>query len=472
MVAITFPVSTFPGERPSEGAGRLINCRAEPIGEGGRAAAVRHRVPGLASFGTSSETTFRGSLLNGSALYTAFSGTVVKFTSAGGAAAAVDDLDGSDRVRFAKNNKRPTADVVIVCAAGVFTLASDVIATLVDADLPSPTDVCFIDGYFMFGIADGRVFASGLNATTINANDFMTAEAKSDQLYRVISWNGQLLVCSANSIEVWSGSPVNVTGFPFNRSVVIQSGLIGPNAIAGQEDGFGKALMYVGNDNRVKRLNGYTPEDVSPPDLDRLIEAVADKTTLEASVYISGGQAIWVLSCAAWTWEFNLNTEKWNERNSYLSPRSRITQSFNAFGKWLTGDTDSGNILEISRATHTEAGDPLIAECWSTPVQKFPNRIRCARADFDFSTGVGIATGIDPNQTDPTVEIDYSDNGGFTFTNPKLRKLGRQGKPQQRVTTFNNGMTGAQGRIWRVRQSDSVHFGLMSGDMSADLKVG
>lgn len=471
MVAIPIPVSTFPGERPSEGAGRLINCRAEPIGESGRAAAVLHRVPGLRINATSDEVTFRGALLNGATCFAAFDGTVVKFTASGGAVTTVDDLDGADRVFFAKNNKRPTADMVLVCEAGPFVLTSTTVSDLVDADLPSPTDVCFLDGYFFFPIADGRCFNSGLNATTVNSNDFITTEAKADTLYRGIPWNGQLLLCGSSSIEVWANT-ANATGFPFSRSVVIQRGLIGKLAIAGHEDGFGKALIFVGDDNRVHRLNGYTPEPVSTPDLDRLIESVSDKTTLEASVHISGGQPIWQLSCPAWTWEFNLNTEKWNERASYNSPRSRVTQSFNAFGKWLCGDTDSGNILEIARAVHTETDEPLIAEVWSAPVHKFPNRVRCARADFDFSTGVGIETGIDPNETDPSVEISHSDDGGYSFTNPRLRKLGRQGRPLARVTVFNNGTTGAQGRIWKVRMSDPRHFGLMAGDMAAELKAG
>jgi len=472
MVAITFPVGTYPGATPQEGAGRLINCRAEKIGTGGQAGAVRHRVPGLKPWGTSSLEIFRGSLLNGSTLYAAFDGKVVKFTTAGGDATLVDDLDGTDRVFFAKNNKRPTADIVLVCQAGVFTLASDSISDLNDADLPSPTSVCFLDGYFFFPIADGRCFASGLNATTINANDFITTEAKADTLYRGIPWNGQLLLCGSGSIEVWAGQPVNDTGFPYNRVAVIQRGIAGQGAIAGYEDGFGKALLFVGDDNAVHMLNGYTPQKVSTSDLDRLIEAVEDKNTLEASVYISGGHAIWSLSSQDWTWEYDLSTQEWNERASYLTNRWRGSRSFYAFGKWLCGDLDSGDIGEITRSVHTEFGQPLIAECWSLPVQGFPNRVRVGRADFNFSPGVGLLTGSDPNETDPQVEISHSDDGGYTFSPPRLRALGRQGKPRARVSLFNNGMSGPQGRIWKVRMSDPRHFGLMSGEMTAALVAG
>lgn len=47
---VTWPLSTSPGQRPQEGAGRLINMFAEPRGEG--LGAVWHRVPGARVFAT------------------------------------------------------------------------------------------------------------------------------------------------------------------------------------------------------------------------------------------------------------------------------------------------------------------------------------------------------------------------------------------------------------------------------------
>lgn len=48
MVAIPFPVTTIPGERPQEGAGRLINVFVEPRGAG--LGPVWRRVPGAVVF--------------------------------------------------------------------------------------------------------------------------------------------------------------------------------------------------------------------------------------------------------------------------------------------------------------------------------------------------------------------------------------------------------------------------------------
>lgn len=471
MVFIPFPLSSFPGSTPSEGAGRLINVFAEPLGENALSRAVYHRVPGLKEWGTYDVAGFRGSLLNGALLYAAFDGKVVTFPAGGGAASVVGNLDGADKVYILKNNKRPIADMLAICAAGVFVVTSSSVTDLSDPDLPSIAAGCFLDGYFFLTSQDGRCFASGINATTFGANDFITTEAKSDALYRPVPWNGNLLLCGSGSIEVWDGDNPNATGFPFNRVAVIQRGIIGPRAIAGAEDGFGKALVFVGDDNAVYILNGYSPEKISTPDLDRRIEAVADKSTIEAGVYIAGGHSKWVLSCPDWTWEFDLNSQQWNERESYGANRWRGTQPVYAFGKWLCGVDGSGVVAEIASGVHRELGQPLVAEVWSAPVHKFPQRVRVARLDLNFSTGIGTAGGLDPNETDPVIEISYSDDGANTFSNPRIRKRGRMGRFLQRVTSFILGTSGAQGRVWKIRMADPRPFGLMSGDMTAEAKA-
>lgn len=469
MAKIVFPLATFPGEKPSEGAGRLINCYAEPLGEGGRNAASLHRSPGLRQFATSAESTFRGAMLDGSTLYVAYEDEVVRFDSAG-VETAIDSLAGDDRVFWMKNNKRPTADILAVCAAGVFTVTTSAVTDLADADLPDINAGCFLDGYFFLTSADGRCFASGLNATTFAPNDFASTEAKSDTLLRPVPWAGRLYLCGAGSIEVWVNT-ANESGFPFTRDAVIQRGIAGQGAIAGFEDGFGRALAFVGDDNAVYLLEGYAPVPISGPDLNRLISEVSDKDTIEMSVYIAGGQHHIVVSSPTWTWDYNLSTKQWSERESYGAARWRAVGSVYAFGKWICGDTEDGRIGEITRAVHVEYTDPLIAEAWSLPVQNFPNRIGCARADFDFATGVGNLEGEDPIETDPGVEISYSDDGGYSFFNPRVRKLGRQGKPLTRVTVLRNGLSGAQGRIWKVRMSDPAHFGLMGGEMTAETRA-
>jgi len=286
---------------------------------------------------------------------------------------------------------------------------------------------------------------------------------------RGITWGSKLLLCGNLNIEVWVDQ--GLSPFPFARSEVIPRGLAGPYAIAGFEDGFSKGVFWVGDDNAAYRLDGYTPTKISPPDLDGLIESVADKSDLEMCSYISRGHAFIELSSSNWTWVFNANNEKWHERRKYLGERSRISNSYYAFSKWLCGDTETGNVQQIINTAQDEVGSPLVCEVWSAPVQKFPARVRVATAWFDFSVGVGNAEGLDPIATDPKVEISWSDDGGETWSTPRIRKLGRQAVGLTRIRVNQCGVSGSQGRIWKVAMSDPVHFGLIGGEMSAELRA-
>lgn len=384
----------------------------------------------------------------------------------------VGSVPGTKKVFMARNNKTPDPDKVLVTENGAFVFTSTSISAYPDVDLPQPVSVCFQDGYFFFPIAGGRCFASGLNDTTINALTVATAEAKPDGLTHAVPFDGRLLQFGPYSTEFWTDEANPPPGFPYSRATSISRGLVSATAIAGQDNGFGGlALIWVADDNTVVRLNGYTPEKISPPDLDHLIEAVADKTTLEACVYVSGGHSKWALSSPTWTWEFDLGTQKWNERDSYGLVRWRATQSVWAFSKWLVGDTQSGIVFSVDAATFKEGTNALRYRIESGPVQDFPARKRVARVDFDFATGVGVAAGSYPTETDPVVDISWSDDGGSTWSYPVQRALGRQGRYFSRVSVFNCGLSGVRGRRWRLDVSSPVYVAVTKGVQAESLRA-
>ncbi len=281
------------------------------------------------------------------------------------------------------------------------------------------------------------------------------------------------------SCEVYQngGASISAPAFPYARNTVINRGLLGANAIAGWEDGFGK-LIWVADDFGVYRFQNYlsfAPEKISPPDLDRLIKAVSDKSTLRASVYVHAGHSIWVLSSPTWTWEFNLNTEKWNEKWStdgtgLISTRWRGDGGIFAFGKWLLGSSTTGNIVMIDDTVFKEENQPVTYRIESGPVQNFPNRTRVGRVDFDFDTGVGIPSGA-ANEQDPQVRISWSDDDGTTWKVPVIRKLGLGGKSLRRISVVGVGQTGVQGRRWRLEVTDAVYVGFLGGVMDVDSRA-
>lgn len=470
MTAIILPTSTSPGAYPQESGGRLLNVYAESLGNTAGSKLALRRVPGLSAFGTTAQAGFRGMQAVGNTLFSAWSGKAVRHGTGGGAPGAVltGTLPGTVPVIFARNNAAVPDVVAVSPGDGAFTVTNSAVASYPDIDVGQPNSVCNLKGFFIFTYGDGKMRSSDVDSTNINTLNNATAESKPDTLYRAVPMpNGQLLACGSDSMEVWGG--INTTGFPFSYISTIPLGIAGSYCITGSDDGWGQGLFFTGSDFGVYQLNGYTPSKISPPDLDRLIEAVTDKSTILMSVFVASGHSFLKVQTPTWCWVYDLNTQTWHERASYLHTywRALTTHKFN--GKWYAGDSLSANILQIDPAAQTEIGNPLVAILETGPMGNFPNGARVNRLDLFVSVGVGVATGIDPIQTDPSIEIFISRDNGLTWSNPWLRKLGRQAIGNTKVTVNNLGHVGPQGAKLRIQISDPVHVAIMGGDL--DLQV-
>lgn len=463
MVAIPLPTSSFPGAKPQESSGRLINAYAEPKGTGGTV--VRRRAPGFRSFATSSETGPRGIALMGNDLFVAHEDILQYATSVGGIMSTAGVLAGALPVYFARN-KAAVPDQVVVTENGAFIFTTASILAYPDPDLPQPLDGTWLAGYFFFAIGDNRCFASGINSTSINPIDFTTALNGPGNLIRCIPFNGSLFLFKTGSIERYNNTG-NATGFPFSYAYTINRGLLTPTAVTGFEDNFGRGLFFAADDNTVCMVSGQNADKISPPDLDRLIEALDDKTELEMYSYVSNGHAFVAISSDTWTWTFDLNNSSWHERYSgtALQMRWRPSRMAYAFGKWISGDTESGNLVEITAEVFQDDGDPIKFRIESDLVKKFPSRVSVARADFDIVAGTA-----GPGITDPC-EISWSDDGGPTWSNPLQRHIVEQGQYKSRVFVTRTGLSQPVGRRWRVDYSGNSYFGITAAEQSVGQRI-
>ncbi|WP_445222257.1 hypothetical protein ACKWRH_21620 [Bradyrhizobium sp. Pa8] len=403
-VPIPFPLSTFPGATPQEGAGRLINCYAEPLGEPSRPTGPAQQVwrgcPGLSQHAITGESGYRGGLLVKNLSYEIFDGKALT-TDVAGVINVLGNFPGTKMVSIARNMAAVPDVVAVDVDNGAYQLSTGGAPAFYNGggNLPQPNGVAFQDGYFFFTIGDNRCFASGLNALTQNALTFITVQGRADaNLLRPIPFSNLLLLFTTGSFEVWQDQGIAAPAFPYGRLTIVDIGLVQSSAIAGFELGFAE-LLWVSQDFHVQWISpgSLAPTDVSPPDLNRLIEkAVKAGQILKAGCTIAGGKKFWRLSSPTWCWEINLATKRWHERwslNGGVYGPSRMVGGHPAFNKWICGDTQSGNLLYADQESYTENGTPYLFRVESGPSREFPDAMRIARADFDFVTGVGIEVG-------------------------------------------------------------------------------
>ncbi len=478
-VPIQFPVTSAPGRNIFDSAGRLINCYAEPLIAGARGQYVRRRSPGLVSFKLGSFTGWRGGIKVGSLLYAAFSassGKVATYTTAGVETIATGNLAGTKKVFWARNDAA-TPDVVVVDPDNGATIvtAAPANAAYPDADVGAPNSVCALDGYFFFTYGDGNCIASGINTTDIDPLDFVKVDGNVGGLLRAIPWN-QLYLCGTDLIEVYQNT-AEPTGFPFSRVTIIPRGLLGRYAITGYEPDFGRGITFVGNDFKVYTLQGYSPTEISTPDVCRAISDFIDDggsvEDIELWPYSVAGHAAIVLQLGTTaTWVFDVDRLWWHERTS----ASALLEYWRAHGavsfdnKWLAGDSSSANIVQISESVQTELGYDIPVIIESGPITAFPNRVQVAQATFDIARGVGMATGTDPAQTDPRCYIQWSDDGGLSWSTTVERLLGRQQTSPAPVRVNRVGITKDEGRKWRVTIYDPVRVEIIDGMQSSSVR--
>lgn len=463
MVTVPFPSLSSP-DKLNESGGRLVNLYPEKLNDGRIA---RRIVPGLRQLVETAQVGCRGLIeVNGQVL--AVIGTRAYALTLSGVTFTATDLGampGTGRVHLARNNKAPTPDIVAVTDGTAYLMSlSAAPASYPDPDVGSPNSVCFQGGYFVFSYGDGRMVASGLNATTISTIDNAYAETRPDGLLRIVPIGRDLYAFGPETVEFWRNTGAS-PGFPYEQAEAVAIGAAGALAVAGWENGFqAGGLCFVGSDGIVYRFQGYQAVRISNHTVERAISQVANRATLDASVYMHDGHAVWALSCPLWTWCHDLTTGAWYERATGMAGRWQAQTTVRAFGRWIAGTVADGRVMAIDEAYKAEGDAPIICQAVSSTVTAIPNRARLDELALSCMVGVGDAAG-NPTEADPHIGVAWSLNGGVTFGNPLLRSIGRQGQYRNRVRVLRMGQCGDEGAQFKVTYSGKTDFTLFGGEL-------
>ena len=467
MARIVFPVSSAPGTTPQEGNGRLLNAYAVKQEQGSRAPLKWLRSAGLRQlFVVAPHVHFRGGIEVASTFIVVMNDRVHTATKAGDIYTTVNrgSLSGEDAVTIARNNAA-TPNIVCVSQSGTFNLFSGAAPTsFADADLPAVNSVCPANGYLVFSTAAGQLWASELNSVDVHTNSFEDAQM---ELRRVVFFRGQVFAMGETGIKVYDETGESPFPFRYNKSVgIIPAGICGTHAVAGFEDGWVGQLLWVAEDNTVRQLDGYAPKVVSNDAVTRLISSASDRTKIEASVYMNGQHAFFVItSPGEWTWELNVTTGSWNERESYLTNDWRGRRCIRVFDQWVAGDYTTGRFANIDNTFKYEYTDALTFHLESGDNAVFPNPVQIPSAHFDFSMGMGLVSGEVPIETNPVAMISWSMNAGDTWGNELTRSLGTYGQGNRSLYVHRIGTTKSKGIRFKIRVSDPINLAFLGGEM-------
>jgi len=355
----------------------------------------------------------------------------------------------------------PTQIMIIDGSFGyIFTLATNTLVQISDADFPIPSSLTFQDGYFIISEANSSKFwISGLNnGLTWGALDFTTVENAPDDLVSVYSDSSNLWAFGTQSTEIFQNTGNSTFPFQVINGAYIETGCAAPLTVQELDN----TLLWLGTDKNgdsvVWRASGYNAQRVSTQAIELKISESDNFNESYAWVYHERGHAFYCLQVKGLktTLVLDMATGLWHERiyrNPVTNQEEQHRASCHVFfkQKHLVGDRQTGKVYELNLDFYSDNGDPIVRERISPHYSELRQLVTHSQFELDMEVGVGTQTG---QGKEPEIMMAYSDSGGHTWSNELWRSLGAVGNYKTRVRWNKLGRT--RDRVYKVKISDPV----------------
>jgi hypothetical protein len=333
--------------------------------------------------------------------------------------------------------------------------------------LNGATQVAFQDGYFILTNANSQqFFISGLNDVTFDAADIGSAEGVPDNLVGVISDQRNLYLFGERSAEAFYNS--GNTDFPFERvqGAFIAIGCAAAHTIAKMQS----SIFWLGQSDQgrgiVYRATGYQPQRISTHAIEKVIAGISNLSTARAWTYEQEGHSFYCLNLpgSSTTWVYDVATNLWHER-AYLNAgqltRDRAECHAFAYGTNVVGDYENGKIYALDSATYSDNGSPIQRVRTAPHITTEMRRILHRQFLLDLETGVGLSGTT--QGTAPVAVLEWSDDGGHTWSNEQWADIGAIGATKARAIWRRLGAS--RDRVYRVKITDPVKVTLLGADL-------
>lgn len=463
-VPLIFPNQSNPGRFFANGSARLVNCFRENMGGEGTVTDPIQACSGFRLWSTlPGGGAIRAALPVDNYFITVSDRLLFRVDSAG-AATQIGAIPTDGPVYMARNRANPT-QVGIVSAGQLWVLVGTTLTLNTDVDLQAASSFDIFDGYGIFpGYGNTWGISDTDDLTTILPGDIASAESSPDALKRVAVREMEVVLFGADSTEWWVDTGDE---FPFKRVNAKRIGCLSAASVTR----FAQTLAWVATDADdnifVAVMNGYDGQRISTHAVERAIRDDANRESITATSWGEDGHTFLAISGTDWTWVYDKATGLWHERASYGSNKWRCNLVVPFAGKLIACDGSEGKLYEMHRDYHNENGDPLIVKIVTPSHHAFPSQIRVNSLSLQAALGNGEVPGDDAT-SDPQLMIEFSKDGGASFTEKEDVSLGSAGDRRMRIRARKFGKAEDQGITFRFTVSAAVGRSFNAGILDVD----
>lgn len=315
-----------------------------------------------------------------------------------------------------------------------------------------------------------------------NAIDWASAEGSGDPITSISKKQGEVWLFGPQSFEVWRGT-VNPNK-PYSR-VGGSFGEIGIGSIDSSSE-IVENIFWLGSSragkNQVYKSNGYNADRISTHAIEKALDDAGVTTTDAVGfTYQQEGHIFYILTLvqADQTWVYDLTTGQWHERatrDPRLNELHKWAPLFSTFGNEtvLVGNSNGPQILELDLNQYIDYNFnapnnqiPIVRIRQSPTYWEALKQVFHREFQLDVESGVGIQELLQGN--DPQIMLQYSDDGGHSFSSENWTSLGKIGEYSKRVKWRRLGRS--RERVYRVTVSDPVKVIMLGARLVTDVGV-
>ncbi len=329
--------------------------------------------------------------------------------------------------------------------------------------------VVFNDTYFICEQPGQGFFAVS------NSNDgsqwsplaYAQAESTPDKLIAVDGLNGEIICFGTATIQFFTDQALPVQPYAQILGSTQQYGL----AAVYSRAQFMNSIAFLGQNfqgtAQVFILNGYTPVPISNPDIDNLINSFTYINDAIAFSYVVDGHPMYEITfpIAGYSFLYDGFTQIWSNVQSGVQDGGRhnvqLASTFN-YNNFVS-DYLSGNIYYFDVHGTTDNGAPVKRELITRHIYDQGNMFGIDQVWLDMDTGEGRQPG--QIGADPKIVMRVSKDGGRTYGNQRIARLGKVGQYKGPRVLFRR-LGASRDFVLKFTLTDSVPFILNSGSVS------
>lgn len=496
-------------------AQRAVNLYAEANPDDSEVKYTHYNAPGLVSLSSALSVPARCLYwANNDQLYYVAGSTVYSVSSSWALTALGTIGTSSGIVSMADNGT--TAVIVDGSANGYqISLANNAFSQISEATNGPPSGsgavyafyganrVDMLDGYMLFNQPGTQNFYSTYNNEIVfDALYFAAKNGYSDILVAVIVTLREIYLIGQRTTEIWFDAGASAFPFQIMPGPFIQHGCSAVYSIA-QVDG---AVFWLSQDqagnNIIMRAQGYKAEEISTKAIEAELATYATTSDAQGFCFQIGGHVFYQINfpTADKSWRWDETTHLWHEvvwtDSNGVEHRHRASVAAYAYGVNVVGDWQTGALYQLSNAAYSDAGQPMYFR------RGFPHMMMDGRRVIYPGFSLDVMGGQSPNVYDapgpfplvatgypPTaprsdifayggevllcgpylppphsfgsgyaiVNLRWSDDHGFSWSQPVPQKLGATGKTLTQPKWNRTGM--ARDRVFEV-------FGVIGGPLA------